>query len=106
MPAETGRAEARAMDDDETPFRAEAARNLVDYCIARQKQGRPLMTVTPGGNLDATWKGSERERIVMRFFSDGSVWVAYRLLIESGSFELAATELQNPNLHFRIPNWA
>ena len=94
------------LDDDETPLQAGAARNFVEYCIARQKKGRPLMTVTPGGYLDATWKCSERERIVMRFFSDGSVWVAYRLLIESGSFELAAKDLLNPNLHFKIPNWA
>ena len=64
------------LDEDEAPLRAEAAMKFVEYCVDHQQRGRPLMTVTPDGELDATWKGPE-DRVTMRFFSDGSVWVAY-----------------------------
>lgn len=92
--------------DDEMPLQAGAARNFAEYCVARQKSCRPLMTVTPAGDLDATWKGADGESVTMRFFSDGRVWVAYKLSKERGSFERAAADLQDSKLRFRIPDWA
>lgn len=94
------------LDDDDAPLQAESARNFVEYFIARQKKGRPLMTVTPAGDLDATWKGADGESVTMRFFSDGRVWVAYKLSKERGSFERAAADLRDSKLRFRIPDWA
>ncbi len=94
------------LEEDEVPLQAASAMFFVEYCIARQKQGRPLMTPTPTGELDATWKGSEGESVTMRFFPNGSVWVAYKLLKEKGSFEASATDLVDSRLRFIIPDWA
>ena len=94
------------LSDDEAPLQAESACFFVEYCVARQKQTRPLMTVTPTGELDATWKGSEEQSQVMRFFPNGSVWVAYKLLRGRGSFEAAAADVLDPDFHYKIPDWA
>ena len=96
----------RPLGDDEEPLQPASAMSFVEYYIARRKQARPLMTVTPAGELDATWKGPKRERITMRFFPNRSVWVAYKLLRQTGSFEAAATDLLGPDLAFNIPDWA
>ena len=96
----------RTLGNDEVPLQTASAKCFVEYCIARQKQGRPLMTPTPTGELDVTWKGSEGEQISMRYFRDETVWVAYKLSKERGSFESAASDLMDPDLHFKIPHWA
>ena len=94
------------LDDDEEPLRASATVKFVLYCLARRKAGRPLMTVTPTGELDVTWKGAAGKKVLMRFFEDGSVWVAYKLTKERGSFEVAARDLRKQRLHFKLPSWA
>lgn len=94
------------LEKDEVPLQAASAMCFVEYCLARQKQARPLMTVTPAGELDATWTGPEEQSQVMRFFPNGSVWVAYKLLRGRGSFEAAAADLLDPDFHYKIPDWA
>ena len=96
----------RPFGDDEAPLQAASAMCFVEYCLARQKQARPLMTVTPAGELDATWKGPAEQSQVMRFFPNGSVWVAYKLLRGRGSFEAAAADVLDPDFHYKIPDWA
>ena len=61
------------LDEDEVPLQATSAMRFVQYCLDRMKQARPLMTVTPAGELDATWRGPEEQSQVMRFFPNGSV---------------------------------
>ena len=94
------------IDEDAVPLQASSAMRFVEYCFARQKQGRPLMTVTPAGELDATWKGTEEQSQSMRFFPNGLVWVAYKLLRGRGSFEAAAADLLDPDFYYKIPDWA
>lgn len=94
------------LDEDEVLLQAASAMCFVEYCLARQKQIRPLMTVTPAGELDATWKGPDKQSLVMRFFPNGSVWVAYKLLRGRGSFEAAAADLLAPDFDYKIPDWA
>lgn len=93
-------------DDDERPLLGRTAAPFVHYCLARGKATRPLMTVTPTGELDVTWKDAAGEKVLMRFFEDGRVWVAYRLSKERGSFEVAARDLVRQSLHFKLPTWA
>ena len=92
--------------DDDAALQAESAKCFVEYCVARHKRTRPLMTVTPEGELDSTWINPEDERIVMRFFPNKLVWVAYKLAMEKGSFEISARDLIDPNLHFKFPFWS
>lgn len=93
--------------DDELPLNVEAAKCFVDYCISRPKQTRPLMTVTPKGELDAIWKGPDDQVQTIRFFPDKTVWVAFELtVIKKGSFSTTASNLLNPNLEYKIPGWA
>lgn len=94
------------LSDDDAALQSESAKCFVEYCVARHKQTRPLMTVTPEGELDATWKNPKGEKIMMRFFPNGSVWVAFKLVREKGSFETAARDLIDSNLHFKIPHWS
>ena len=94
------------IDEDAVQLQASSAMRFVEYCLARQKQGRPLMTVTPAGELDATWKGTEEQSQSMRFFPNGLVWVAYKLLRGRGSFEAAAADLLDPDFYYKIPDWA
>lgn len=101
--AELGR---EPLDEDELPLEAASAKYFVEYCSRRGNHAHPLITATPTGNLDATWKGPEGQSIVMRFFPSGLVWVAYSLTLEKGSFEVAATDLLDPKMRFRIPDWA
>lgn len=94
-------------DDDELPLQAASADCFLEYCLARQKQARPLMTVTPAGELDATWKGPDEQSQVMRFFPNGSVWVAFKLSRGRGSFEaIVVTDLLDPDSPYNIPDWA
>lgn len=92
--------------EDEEPLQPEAANFFVGYCVARQKRTRPLMTVTPTGELDATWKGPAGEKVIMRFFASGNVWVACKSSRAKGSFEKDVSELSDPDLFFNIPDWA
>ena len=92
--------------EDDAALQAESAKCFVEYCVARHKQTRPLMTVTPEGELDSTWISSEGDRIMMRFFPNKLVWVAYKLALERGSFEISASDLIDPKLHFKIPFWS
>lgn len=94
------------LDDDERPLHGRAAVPFIHYCLARGKAHRPLMTVTPTGELDVTWKDAVGEKVLMRFFEDGRVWVAYTLSKERGSFEVAARDLVRQSLHFKLPTWA
>lgn len=90
------------------PLSAESAGHFVTYCVTRQKRGRPIMTATPTGELDCTWKAPQEGRVVMRFFPDGLVWVAFKFKRpkQKGSFEISAEELPKPDQRFRIPDWA
>ena len=95
------------VETDEVPLQAEAAMSFVKYCIVRQKKSRPLMTATPSGELDATWKGPSGYRVVMRFFKDGSVWVAYKLTKVKGSFQVdTADDLLDLAAPIQLPDWA
>lgn len=94
------------LGEEDTPLQAVAARGFVEYCVARKKKIRPLMTVTPTGELDVTWKGSKGEGVTMRFFPDQRIWVAYTLLKLKGSLETTTTGLSDPDLPFKIPDWA
>lgn len=101
--AELGR---EPLDEDELPLEAASAKYFVEYCSRRGNHAHPLITATPTGNLDATWKGPEGQSVVMRFFPSGLVWVAYSLTLAKGSFEVAATDLLDPKMRFNIPDWA
>ena len=95
------------LDNDELALPAGPAMNFTKYCIARKKQSPPLMTVTPTGELDATWKSRGGHRVVMRFFPDGSVWVAYKLWKVKGSFQVDAVyDLLDLDMPIKIPDWA
>lgn len=94
------------LDEDEVPLDVEAAVNFVNYCVAREKKARPLMAATPSGELGITWKGPEGEKVLMRFFADHKVWVAYKLKAVKGSFEINATNLISGNSRFNVPDWA
>ncbi len=93
-------------DDEEESLHADASLNFVRYCIARAKTGCPLITVTPTGNLDITWKGGVGERVIMRFFGNGTVWVALKLKKIRGSLELAARDLAEQSHKWNLPEWA
>ena len=56
------------IDQDEIPLQTTSAQRFVDYCIGRRIRHRPLMTVTPTGELDTTWKSEAGETIIARFF--------------------------------------
>ncbi len=94
------------LDEDEVPLDVEAAVNFVNYCVARKKKPRPLMAATPSGELGITWKGPKGEKVLMRFFADHQVWVAYKLKTVKGSFEINATDLISGNSRFDVPDWA
>ena len=101
--AELGR---QPLAEDEIRIQAESALHFVEYCDAREKQSRPLMTVTPTGELDATWQGPDEQNQVMRFFPNGTVWVAYKLSGSQGSFQARLTKLLSADFDYNIPDWA
>ena len=96
----------RPLDGDEAPLQSEAAMSFVKYCVAREKKGRPLMTVTPAGELGVTWKGPRGQWVLVRFLAGGLVWIAFKLLKEKGAFEANARDLVNQTLRFKLPEWA
>lgn len=97
--------EQEPVEEGNIPLQPSSARWFVRYCLGKGIRGRPLMTVTPTGELDATWK-CEEETIVARFFPDGTVWVALRLEATSGSFKATVNQLVSKSFPIRFPAWA
>lgn len=97
---------SQPIEELDTRLKPDSAKCLVAYCIARGNPNRPLITVTPSGELDATWKGSDEQYQVVRFFPNRNVWVAYRLEHMTGSFESTLDNLLNPSLGYNLPDWA
>lgn len=90
----------------EQPLSTESVRRFLDYCIRRGVVERPRMAVTPNGELEGTWGDGEERRLVIRFFSNGSVWVAINEPEFRGSCEAKASDLHSEKCRIRIPEWA
>jgi len=101
-----GEISEQSLDDGELPLNADSVQNFVFYCLARNAKVRPLMTATPSGEIDATWTGPEKQTQLIRFFPDGSVWVAYKRTTMNGSFESTVTNLLDPSSAYKCPDWA
>jgi hypothetical protein len=92
--------------EGEHPLRIESVRQFLDYCVRRAVIERPRMAVTPNGELEGTWIGGGERRLVLRFFSNGLVWLAINAPECRGSLELKASHLLTEKCTIRIPEWA
>ena len=92
--------------EGESPLSIESVRRFLDYCVRRGVIERPRMAVTPNGELEGTWIGGEDGRLVLRFFSNGLVWLAINAPECRGSLEFKASDLLTEECPIRIPEWA
>jgi len=94
----------RPLEEGEVALHPEPARHFVEYCSVRRQDGRPLMTSTPQGDLDATWKGPEGQNQVV----SGYRWIGWSACMQclgkgrwkarrSGCKDLAPLDLRTPS---------
>ena len=92
--------------EGEHPLSMESVRRFLDYCVRRGVIERPRMAVTPNGELEGTWISGGNKRLVLRFFSNGWVWLAINAPECRGSLELKAPHLLTEKCTIKIPEWA
>lgn len=96
----------RQLEEEDVALSAKSAWNLVSYVHQTNIKKLPLLTVTPGGELDATWLEDNDEEVTARFFENGDVWIAYRLSEHNkGSLQATLTEMLTESAPFTMPEW-
>lgn len=93
-------------EQGDRPLGCGSVRWFLDYCLRRGVAERPLMTVTPDGLMQADWRPDKSCSLTIRFFEDGTVWLAIRSPDDRGSWEMRATKLLTEKARVRIPEWA
>ena len=98
--------EPRDVEAGEESLHLESLQWFLDYLLRRGKKERPLIGMTPDGIIEGHWQPDENRQLTIRFFGDGTVWVAVRDYSRRGSFEILAPDLLTDGSLIHIPNWA
>ena len=91
---------------DEQPLNLSSVQWFLDYIVRRGKNERSLMGMTPDGMIECQWRRERDQQLTIRFFGDGTVWIAIRDHNTRGSWEMLARELLTEQSVVRIPDWA
>ena len=112
LPTEIAQRLAELHDQPYDLRQGEAALNFdsvlwfADYCLRREVQKRPLMSVTPDGVIQGDWRKNAKHRVTIRFFPNGVAWIALRTPFVGGSLEVPTQLLLNKDCPVTIPQWA
>ncbi len=92
-------------EEEEEPLNRESIRYFLLYCLKRGIEGRPILSATPSGLIQADWRPDKVNRFSIRFFPDGKAWVAVRTPSVRKSQEVLVRDLLSEHSPFQIPEW-
>ena len=100
------RNQPRDVSAGEEPLTLNTVQWFLDYYLRREKEERPLIGMTPDGLVEVHWQQDRDRQLTIRFFVDGTVWIAIRDGSSRGSWEMLARDLLTDRSLVRIPDWA